>query len=983
MMARKGGGTSPKWPLRPTLRPACTVESDPAMPRSASIVVVGAVAAGVAALVWFVAGGSGSPSAPPAVDVTNDGAETAELGGAAAAAAVVAAPIDPDADVVGDDFVRTAFEAEPVAVLPIQVWSREQGVAAAGAEVFVLPSHKVDWGPMQGPFAPHWSSLAETKGIRHVAGSDGRVDACDVATPALVAARLPGAFGFVWVGEVDAEGRPVEVLLRDDETIVVRVVGEHGLGVAGVAVGIGQRRAVVDTRTDVATKARELESTLAQIRAWIDANPGLAERAADKFASVQQEYDRVRTMAQRIGPPAPPAEAPLAVFVRRRTDAQGLAVIEHFQVHRERWREERAREAKVKGKESGTSGKQVIADPWFEAALLVPLVAPVTAAFSCHALPASPVELLLPPTGTLVLRTVDRDGRPFVHPVHVTIGAEVEPRAGWASVEIEKPQGASLLEIPHVGVGATFQLRARLDDDDFRFGASGVLGPGRSGERREVDFVVGRDLGMLHAQLVDEGGQPLGDVAPTLLLTSLAGRIEGEQLRTGDDGRFHLPYKVEEPNRPARFEVRLERGGVVHGHVRTLPALPMAHVTELGRIVLAPLPPIAHGRVVDDRGEPVAGATVALEQQRPSGKNGELQFVEQAFVSVRSDADGRFVLAGELAPAAAFRLRVAAQGHFVAHVERFGPERELEVRLVRIGRVVGTVVLPEGLRRESVAVVLRPVAVDVPVGETVGERRDHVRHWRGRDYAFFDRVRPGTYDVTFGIDGWPEPFLRVDRVVLAPGQTDVHPRLVDLDLTRFVHRYVVHAVDEFGQPVEVGEPQLARLVRQDGAVQFVGLPWKGRRAEWFLGQPSLHLVPSNRGHLADPHVLLPGESRVVFRASPPVVLTFAGLRAAAGNRPVHVTVEPARIDSMPDRLEGFDQQSSRIADWYRATRAITVPIAADDTATVPLSATGAHRVTLVVGRKPQQRLVPLGEIQVPAVAGPPIAVPFAADSLQY
>jgi hypothetical protein len=276
------------------------------------VFVAAVVVAALAVAAWFLSmrAAEGPPTllpAAPASGVARPDADTAAIADVATAAAA--------GEGLSEELLRSAIEGEPVRYLGIQVWDRTKDVPAAGAEVFVLDGvgrerkeRRIDGSATQGPFAVHWSALAERHGTRFVADAAGRVDAPDVRAPAVVAARTKGGYAFVWLGEIAAEDTSVELVLQPDESIVVRVVDERGEGVECVAVGIGQRRAVPDARGSLAAEAKELESTLAQIRAWMDANEGRRELAAEKLQSVQKEYERVRreaaAAAERVRAPA-------------------------------------------------------------------------------------------------------------------------------------------------------------------------------------------------------------------------------------------------------------------------------------------------------------------------------------------------------------------------------------------------------------------------------------------------------------------------------------------------------------------------------------------------------------------------------------------------------------------------------------------------------------------------------------------------------
>ena len=57
----------------------------------------------------------------------------------------------------------------------------------------------------------------------------------------------------------------------------------------------------------------------------------------------------------------------------------------------------------------------------FEVALSAPLAEPVAEEFSGEAVPDDVLVLRAPAGGTMTIRTVDADGRPFLHPVHVEL----------------------------------------------------------------------------------------------------------------------------------------------------------------------------------------------------------------------------------------------------------------------------------------------------------------------------------------------------------------------------------------------------------------------------------------------------------------------------------------------------------------------------------------------------------------------------------
>ena len=174
-----------------------------------------------------------------------------------------------------------------------------------------------------------------------------------------------------------------------------------------------------------------------------------------------------------------------------------------------------------------------------------------------------------------------------------------------------------------------------------------------------------RTRGCCSGQLVDSEGDALRGVKPSFLINSAVGRLEGEDVVTDAEGRFHLPFHVRSPHRgPFRLEIRRNEERPVAGVALPLPALPVNRVTDLGTLRLDTFDAIAHGTVVDDRGVPVAGASIQLQREREfERKQRRRVYVDEAFVQVRSGEDGSYEMFGEL-ESGRHRLRVTARNHF-------------------------------------------------------------------------------------------------------------------------------------------------------------------------------------------------------------------------------------------------------------------------------------------------------------------------------
>lgn len=859
--------------------------------------------------------------------------------------------------------------------LIVQVWDQKSGVPAANAAVFVLDGFE---GKEPGdPFAPHWSDLAETHGLRFATDAQGRVELPPVRSQAIVTATRPGSYAFTRVGR---QHRDVETLiLRADETLTVRVTDAADRVVVGVPVGVVQRIPRREDQEQVWARLKEIEGRMAQVEAYARANPGQrdgAEQRAQGLRAEQAKLTAVLTEAKRVGAKAgankenPPGErgrlkeqvsTRLDLRAQRRTDKEGLAVFRHFQLYR------------VQPEKSSPRGD---ADQ-FEAVLLLPLQRPEARAFAGRPVPRETIELRLPPTGSVALRTVDRDGRPFLHPVHAELRAADGGSVPWTWVHVRKAQEEAAIEFPFVGLGLRLTAACRLDDEDFRWDAPPFAGPVNAGERVTIDLVVAPGEGMLCGRVFDAEGRPLVGVRPTFLINSHAGRLEGEEVSLDREGRFHLPYQVRPQHQgPFRFEIRRDDLHPTAGFALSLAALPAGMVTDLGDLRLDALGRLAFGTAVDDRGLPIPGATVQLQRERElSGKERRREFVDEAFAVARADAEGHFELFGEF-EAGRYRVRAQASEHFPFESDDLRRGETITLRLQRRSRVVGTVLTPDWLASRNVRVRLESAL------DPQQRRDDQVRDHEGRKYLYFDWVRPGLYTLLLSVPGFPDPFVRIDALEILPGQTELHPRLLNLELALHLHRFEVIAVDENGERLRMARPLLARIQRADGRMGFVGFPWKEGEAEVIAATRQLEVLPWAIGYRAEPTVLTPGRNEIRFRSIPPVDLQATGLRQLVGAHEVQMLMELQAGPEMPDQLEAWDDDSNRISVWYQRGRSAAAPLGENDVARVTLSGDGRYRVTARVGmgRLVKPVSVDLGDVEVRLVPGSgPLRVPVVFE----
>ncbi|MCA8954173.1 MAG: hypothetical protein KDE27_31990, partial [Planctomycetes bacterium] len=446
--------------------------------------------------------------------------------------------------------------------------------------------------------------------------------------------------------------------------------------------------------------------------------------------------------------------------------------------------------------------------------LAIPLRAAVFAPLDLAALPAEPVELRLPATGEVVITLTDAAGAPIAD-LAEPVQAELYELASNGEREHWLPFAGNRLELRQVGLGLRFRLE--LSSAEVR-GLLEFDGPQQPRERIEQTLVVQRQP-TLSGRLVDVHGVPQQGYWWATNVRDAAG-FYNQYFETGADGRFHTAVP------PLTDDPAAARGVLFR---RTLPDptrqawLDLAAIglhdgrNELGDIVLDRAPLLAAGRVVDDAGEPVAGAELGVLQG-----DRETAWTLPGYDNLRfvSDAGGRFEIH-------AYSLRrdlmlTAALGSSNGEPLAFvGGATGIRYVLPRVGEVAMPVTFDGALGAER-ALFFR---VDRATGLEAGYvahyvLRDGVVHWRG--------IPPGRYDFGVRVLGVREPLVRIDDVEVRGGAT---VNLPAQELGAGLHAITLRIVGPTGEAVErasvvvdppaVGGPLRAALRAARGEVRLL------------------------------------------------------------------------------------------------------------------------------------------------------------------
>ncbi|HEX5052707.1 MAG TPA: carboxypeptidase-like regulatory domain-containing protein [Planctomycetota bacterium] len=461
-------------------------------------------------------------------------------------------------------------------------------------------------------------------------------------------------------------------------------------------------------------------------------------------------------------------------------------------------------------------------DDWY-VGFGLPLPAPPQLPVARTNLPAEPLVLVLPATGSLRIELVDEDERPVDGAqveLHVAAfedperGREVLPGAAWSFAHADAQGIAS---VPQLGLG--FFLRvvasAREPESGHRPALVDVAGPRLAGEvvHCEVPWpsaaVAEASYPVARGRFVRSDGTPWPaaevDVWASIFPVP-AERAGRRRLQVAGDGRFELLLR--EPCPPDGVRIyRLtcrtppDLAGV-EGRLDLSRRFPPG-VSELGDVVLDHGALLASGTIVDAQGAPIAGASVQLcqfvEGHSFAGANDELWPTVDCAGSQPTPADGSFALRaiwGQEPPHARLRVHARADGFAARDVDVRLGERGVRVVLERTGALAGAVRLGPGQQASDITLLLKrgEVGVAVPSLQPDGsfEKRD---------------LAPGSLRLLAWLNTGDDAERKASRVtiddlVIVAGETNRDPRIQALSIAGTAAVLTVHVTDHAGAPIE-------------------------------------------------------------------------------------------------------------------------------------------------------------------------------------
>lgn len=429
--------------------------------------------------------------------------------------------------------------------------------------------------------------------------------------------------------------------------------------------------------------------------------------------------------------------------------------------------------------------------------------------------PSGPIELVLPPFGEVSVRTSDTDEtrskreRPSLHmrargngEVELDFSAWIDQRKTVSGVF----EGGAY-RFRHVLLGQRLIVQADLLGGGIELPPLlEANGPNRAGERVELEVELS-PMRTYVGRLALSSGEPL-DTRGWIALIAVDGLVQASTVKVATNGAFELEVDARHLDR-GLAEATFERHppalfGEATDHTRPVPLPPRAGLgsIDLGTITVEQHPVIVAGRVVDERGAPVAAAEVVVEQRfvRSARATEGARFDPEAswkrVGSVRSSVDGSFAVRAASSdvrlrdsekPAEELMLTVSATGRAEHKHDATLGRRDVVVTLVEAGSL-------------RARLVHRTAPFPVHVGfELVDENGTVVRSEHDATHSVdFEALQPGRYVLKVSGPADSSPSHVIANLVVEGGAACADSRLDPVDLTEVLAVGQLEIVDDAG-----------------------------------------------------------------------------------------------------------------------------------------------------------------------------------------
>ncbi len=444
-----------------------------------------------------------------------------------------------------------------------------------------------------------------------------------------------------------------------------------------------------------------------------------------------------------------------------------------------------------------------------------------TFTFPCREQPVAPVDettphdpplqLILPPTGSLRIRVRAPDVEPaLLEGLGIRLAAFADGRELWEQGPWSEPpfdDEARTAIAPWLGLG--LELRVELLRAGTVLATRQIPGPRHPGEVAECEFGAGDlTIPLARGRFVRNDGRawPACTASAFAMLqpTPLgAPPAQNQPLAVDADGRFTLEVRDARPpdgSRTYRFHAPHPDGtGSASAFVPLNQDIPPPGL-DLGDIRLDHGPLLVAGRVVDHAHQPVQGAQMQLQASTTVLSRVMHRHVYTSGIA-RTRADGSFALylpPGELDPGAQLRLLIRCEGYvpILDHDCTRGDDKVV-ILLEPESGLAGSIQIGDGI--ESSDVIVRLAAAATGASRDLPVRPDGTFSSNG--------IRADTYSLRVLLRGpadqpEPRPAFELHGLVLLPRVVNRDPRIQQIRLESRHPALRIEVVDRSSTPLQ-------------------------------------------------------------------------------------------------------------------------------------------------------------------------------------
>ncbi len=556
--------------------------------------------------------------------------------------------------------------------------------------------------------------------------------------------------------------------------------------------------------------------------------------------------------------------------------------------------------------------------------------------------PTTPLLLVAPDTGSVIVRSRDPLGRPVGRYGDHNL-VDTETSAGFGGdVPIAGGSGTKFL---YVSLGRMLLARAYVDGLAFDATENEFVGPRVRGQTIEVTLTAVVEGIALSGTLIGAKGAPLA--ATSFRLQLAAGDLrEAPHTTTEDDGSFLIPASSEFEGRHldlafiqlvagayTKHERHLDRGATVAvGQLQQ-------GLNEVGTIQIDALPLIAAGRTIVDG----IAATAEVYAEWLPVEGGPDNWDRLRGTIIETAQDGTFTLRGVAPRARSYRLF----GYLPAAIlppsyTVFGVgQTNIELAVSQGGEILADVVVDPDIAAEDIVCRLTPMlrtkkaldSLDYMWRSPYGRRQPADEQGAPAQWRW-QGIEPGDYELQVLAAGCHQPLVTLSNLEVVAGGVCSDPRLRPIDLRSRLAKVQVTITSASGDPLGVpafvhaaATPSVA-VKSKDGVAQVVG-------------EPPMELAVRATGHYPEWLRNVKEPRTVTLRPLPEVVIEIAPVAIPSGWRAfVRASVQPKTVTAKVFKSWGPDSLKSllTVAQSVQIGERIDLKIRAQEGAAISLRA---------------------------------------------